>query len=122
MAGQCGLDGDGGRFLVAHFPDHDPVGVLAQEGTQDAREIQADAFVDGNLDDAVNVVLDGVLGGEELGVDRVDAAQGGVERGGLAGTGRAGDDEDAIGFLDRLGDVGVDGIGQAEVFEGEVDR
>ncbi len=32
VAGKGGLDGDGGGFLVAHFPDHDAVWVLAEEG------------------------------------------------------------------------------------------
>jgi hypothetical protein len=36
VAGERGLDGDGGGFLVAHFPDHDAVRVLAEEGAQDA--------------------------------------------------------------------------------------
>jgi len=117
VAGECGLDGDGGGFLVTHFPDHDAVGVLAEEGAQDAGEIQADAFVDGDLDDTIDVIFDGILGGEELGIDGIDAADGRIEGGGFAGAGGAGDDEDAVGFLDRLGDIMVDVIGQAEVFQ-----
>ena len=65
-------------------------------------------FVDGHLHDAFDVVFDRVLGGEQLGIDRVDPAQAGVKRGGLAAAGRAGDDEDAVGLLDGLGDVIVD--------------
>ena len=42
------------------------------------------AGVDGHLHDAVDVVLDRVLGGDELVLDRVQLVQGGVERGGLA--------------------------------------
>ena len=36
VAGERRLDGDLRRFLVAHFPDHDAVRILAQKGAQRA--------------------------------------------------------------------------------------
>ncbi len=43
VPGERGLDGDLRRLQIARFTDHDAVGVLAQEGAQDAGESQADA-------------------------------------------------------------------------------
>ena len=76
VAGQRGLDGDLRRLQVADFADHDDVRVLAQEGAQHRGEGQADGLVDRHLDDALDVVLDRLLGGQQLGLDRVDAAAG----------------------------------------------
>ena len=58
--------------------------------------------VDLALDDAVDVVFDRVLGGDDLAADVVQFAQGRIERGRLAGAGRAGDDDDAVGLVDQL--------------------
>ncbi len=73
------------------------------------------------MDDAVDVVFDGVFCGEEFGIDGVDAAEPGVEGGSFSSTGGTGDDEDAVGFFDGFSDVFVDGRGESEVFEREVD-
>ena len=120
VARQSSLDADGRGFLVAHFPDHDPVGILAKEGPEHPREIKADGFVDRDLDNAVDVILDGILGGEELGIDGIDPAQRCVEGRRFSSTRRTGDDEDAVWLLDRLGDVVVDVIGEAEIFQREI--
>ena len=75
VTGERGLDGDLRRLQIAHFADHDAVRVLPQEGAEDAGEGQADRFVHRHLHDAVEVVLDRFLGGQQLGVDRVDLSQ-----------------------------------------------
>ena len=105
-----------------HFANHDDISVLAQEGTESLAEGKTDALVDGHLHDPFDVILDRVLGGKEFGVNGVDAAQARVKRGGLAAARRAGDDENAIGPGDDLGDVVVNELGQAEAFDLEVDR
>ena len=55
-----------------------------------------------HLDDAVDVVLDRVLGGDQLVLDVVQLAEGRIERGRLARAGRAGDQHDAVGLVDEL--------------------
>src|SRR5690606_32724495 len=91
VAGERRLDGDGSRFQVTDLTDHDDVRVLAQEGAQRRGEVQTDLGSDLHLVDAVQVVLDRVLGGHDVDLRGVDLGQGGVERGRLTRTGRAGD-------------------------------
>ena len=102
VSSQRSLDGDLGRFVVADFADEDDVGGLPQHGPDDAREVEADVVLDLHLVDAGQVVLDRVLGGDDLPVRPVQLVQGGVQRGRLAGAGRTGDEEDAVGPLDDL--------------------
>ena len=92
-------------MAVAHFTDHDDVGILAQHVFQRVVEgegVQADFAL---FDDALVVfedVFDGVLQGDdvffEVGVDVLDH---GGQRRGLAATGGAGHQHDAAG---RFGD------------------
>ena len=51
---------------VADLPHQDHVRILAQHGAQDARVGDADVLVDRHLDDALDVVLDRVLDGDDL--------------------------------------------------------
>ena len=73
--------------------------------------------MDGHLHDAVDVVFDRFLGRQQLVLDGVEAPQGGIERGRLAGTGRAGHDDDAVGLVDVLAEVLVDVVGHADVLQ-----
>ena len=45
MPSERSLDGDLRGFDVARFADHDAVRILPEEGAQDSREGQADAFI-----------------------------------------------------------------------------
>ena len=105
VAGQRRLHGDLGRFQVADLADQDLVRVLPQDGTQGRGERQADLVIDRALDDAVDVVLDRVFGGDDLVGDLVQLVESRVERGGLAGAGRAGDQDDAVGLVDQLAEL-----------------
>src|SRR4051812_15559798 len=102
VAGEGGLDGDLRHLQVADFANQDDVGRLAQHRTQDLGECQSDRVAYLALVDAREVVLDGVLGGDDLAVGAVELVEGAVERRGLARAGRAGDQEDAVGALDDL--------------------
>ena len=102
VPGERRLHGDLGRFQVADLADQDHVRVLPQDGPQAGGEGDVDVGVDRALDDAVDVVLDRVFGGDDLVGDVVQLVEGGVERGGLAGAGRAGDQDDAVGLVDQL--------------------
>ena len=105
VPGQGRLDGDLGGLRVADLADHDLVRVVAQDGTQPAGEGQAFFLVDRDLHDAFHLVLDRVLDGDDL-VGRVlDLVQGGVQGGGLAAAGGAGDQEHAVGLADIVVDL-----------------
>src|SRR4029077_4373410 len=122
MAVNGGVDGNLRGLEVAHFTNHDDVGVLAQERAQGLAERQAHALVDGDLHDAFDVIFDGVLGGQQLRVDGIDAAQARVKGRRFAAAGRARDDHDAVGAQNGFGGEIVDELGQAEGFDFEVDR
>src|SRR6185436_12150192 len=97
-----GLHGDVRGFQVADFADHHHVRVLAQDGAQSAREGHLDLGVHLRLADAVDVVLDRILDRQDVARVVVDALECRVQRRGLAGAGRAGDQEDAVRLVDQL--------------------
>jgi hypothetical protein len=97
VAGEARLHGDLGGLGVADLADHDDVRVLAQDGAQAAGEGQLDFRVNLYLADPLDLVLDGVLDGDDVLLRRVEPVQGGVEGGGLAAAGGAGDEDDAAG-------------------------
>ena len=66
VAGEGGPDGDLGRLQVARLADEDHVGVLPQEGAEDPGERPPDVFADLDLVDALQVVLDRILGGHDV--------------------------------------------------------
>ena len=88
-------------LAVADLADHDDVGVVAQERAQARREGQVDLRVDLRLRDALELVLDRILDGEDVEVGRVDLGEAGVERRRLARAGRAGDQQDAVRPVDE---------------------
>ena len=60
------MDGNFGRFQIADFADEDDVGVLPQNRPQAGGERDADFVVDRDLNDAVDLILDRVLGRDQL--------------------------------------------------------
>ena len=100
VAGERGVDGDLGGLLVADFADHDLVGIVAQNGTQAAREGQAFLFVHRNLRDSLELIFDGIFDGDDFVFVVLDFAERGVEGGRFAGTGGAGDEHHPVGFGD----------------------
>ncbi len=102
MAGQRGLDRDLRGLQIADLADHDHVRVVAQHRAQDVGEAEPDLRLDLDLVDAVELVLDRVLDGQHLAIRRVQLDQRGIQRGGLAAAGRAGDQDDAVGPVERL--------------------
>src|SRR6266446_5779612 len=102
MTGERRLD----RYLrslhVANFADHDDVGIVAQQRAEHIGEAQADALLHLNLVDAVELVLDRILDGEDLALGRVEADERCVERRGLAAARWPGDKKDAVRALERV--------------------
>ena len=120
MAGQRRLDRDLRGLQIADLADHDHVRVVAQHRAQDMGEAQPDLRLDLDLVDAVELILDRVLDGQHLAVRRVELDQRGVERGGLAAAGRAGDQDDAVRPGQRLA-IGRERLG-LEAERDEVER
>ena len=75
-------------------------GSWRKNGTKAAREGQALLLVDRDLGDAFDLIFDRVFDGDDLVFVVLDLAERGVEGGGLAGTGRPGDQHHAVGFRD----------------------
>ena len=121
VPGQGGLDGDLGGFQVADLADQDLVGVLPQDGPQGRGERHADFGVDRHLDEAVDVVLDRVLGGDDLLGDVVELVEARIQRRGLARAGRPGDQHDAVGLVDQLAERVEDVRLHADAVEVEAD-
>src|SRR5260370_27062116 len=94
------MDGDLGGFLVADFTHHDLVGIMAQDGTQAARKGEALLFIYGNLRDAAQLILDGILDGDNFIFVTLDLIDGGVKSGGFSGARGARNQDHAVGFAD----------------------
>ena len=101
VAGERGADGDFGGFEVAHFPDHDDVGVATEDGTKAGGEGEVDFGADGDLHDAGEFVFDGVFDGDDAAVLGIELGEEGVEGGGFAGAGGAGNEDDPVGFFEQ---------------------
>ena len=102
MAGQRRLDGVLGGLQVADFTDQHYVRVVTQDAPQRMRERQADPGMNLNLVDPLQLILDRILGGNDLDVRAVDLDQRTVQRGRLSRTGRPGDQDDAVRQFDQL--------------------
>ncbi|OPZ20232.1 MAG: hypothetical protein BWZ10_00728 [candidate division BRC1 bacterium ADurb.BinA364] len=97
MAGHGGVDGDVGRFFVAHFADHDHVGILAQNRAQAGGEGELPRRVDLHLLQPFDLVFDRVFDGDDAALAGVDGVQRDIERGGFARAGRAGHQHQPVG-------------------------
>ena len=72
VTGQCRLNGDLRRLRIANLAHHDAIRVVAQDRTQATGECQTLLLVDGDLQHAWQLVLDGVFDGDDLVVAVVD--------------------------------------------------
>ena len=108
-----------GGLVVANLAHEDDVGILAQNVAQTEGEGEADLRLNLDLADAGHLVFDGILDGDDVLVGRVDALETGVERGGLAGTGGTGDEDDAVRASNELVDKLVVFLEHAQFFEAE---
>src|ERR1700739_2736366 len=120
VSGQRGVDGDLGGFLVADFADEDLVGIVAQNRAKAAGKRQALLFIYRNLGNAADLVFDRVLDGDDFVFVALDLIERGVERGGFAGAGRAGDQYHAVGFAAGAAEAAQVFFGEAHHVEREV--
>lgn len=98
VTGERGLYGDLRRLQVAYLPDHDHIGILPQDRAQGGSEGQADVGMDLDLGDIGHLVFHGIFHADELAHAIIDFLQRAIERGGLARSGGAGHQDDAVGF------------------------
>jgi len=75
---------------------------LAQERSQDVGKSQINLFVDVNLSDAGQLVLDRVLDGQDVDLGRIDFGQGRIQGRGFTATGRAGNQHDTVAHMNQL--------------------
>ena len=105
VPGQRGLDRHLRRLQVADLTHHDDVRVLAQDRAQRMGEGEADLGLHLDLVDAGHLVFDRVLDGERCLLSallrRVERR---IKRRGLAAAGGAGDENDAVGLCQQLGE------------------
>src|SRR3546814_2632500 len=102
VAGERGLHGDVGGLAVADFADHHDVGSLAQNRAQPRREVEPDLGMHLRLPHTIDGIFDLILDGQDVALAVVELLERRVERRRLARSGRAGDEDDAIGFGERL--------------------
>lgn len=114
MAGDSGTHGDVGSFAVTDLTDGDDIRVLTQNGAQAGGEGHAGFFVDLDLVDTVEVVFHGVFQGDQVHLFGIQLADHGVHGGGLAGTGGAHDQDNAVAVFQQ-------GIEFRQVFAGQAD-
>jgi hypothetical protein len=79
VTGKGSPDRDFRGLEVANFADHDHVRVLAQNVAQAHGKGEADVRAHGDLVDALELVFDGFLDGDDALLHRVDAAEEGVK-------------------------------------------
>ena len=100
------MDRDLGGLVVADFADHDDVGVLPHDAAQAVCEREADVGPHLDLADAADLVLHGVLDGEDVGGRRPDLLKRGVEAGGFSRAGGSRGQDDAVRDVDELAELG----------------
>ena len=114
MAGFGGFEDDLDGFAVAHLADQNDFRRLPQGGAQGVSEAGRVAMQFALVNGGAFVVvqeLDGIFDGDDVIVLlAIDAVEEHGQGGGLARSGRAGDEDDAIAKLGDIGEV----RGQAE--------
>ncbi len=121
------LNADLGGFQVPDLTDEDDVRVLTEEAAQGAGKRQTDVRADLRLNDPVDVVLHGVLGGKNLHVRLVELRESGIKGRGFAAAGWTRVDDDSIGFTHELAEgrqlvVAHSDLLQAELHVGAVEH
>src|ERR1019366_7814949 len=120
VARQRRVDGDLCRFLIADFADQNLVRIVTQDGTKTAGKCQPLLFVHGNLRYAPNLVFDRVFDGDDLVFVALDLVERGIERRGLAGTGRTGDQHHAVRLANITAEAAQILFGKTNYVEREV--
>ena len=106
VAGQGGLNGDAGGFLVADLTDHNNIGVLPQQRPQSAGKRQSGFFIDLHLIAEFQVVFDRVFDRGDIEPVAVHLGKRRIKRRAFAAARGAGNQQNAV----RQGDLLLKGI------------
>ena len=107
VTGQRSLDGVFGRFSIPNFTDEHDVWVMPKDASQRGSKGQTDLGVNLDLIDPIELVLDWVLGRDDLVLRRSNLQKRTVKRGRFARAGRAGDENDPVGDTDQLAELTI---------------
>ena len=76
---QGGAYGDIHRLHIAHFTDHDDIGIASQDASQRTGKGKVDFRFDGDLNDSVDLVFHGILDGHDAAFLHIERAEKSVE-------------------------------------------
>src|SRR3990170_8598327 len=96
MPGQRGVNRDAGGFFVADLADHDDVRVLPQEGAEAGGEGDPGSWIDLDLRDPRELILNGVLDRGDVDLGLVQPVKHRIQARRLARPGRARDQDDPV--------------------------
>jgi len=99
---QACLDSDLCGLEITNLTDHHDVGVLSKNCAQATSKCHIDLCVDLRLPDPVDEVLDWVLDGHDISAVVVNSFQSRIQRRCLTGTGRSGNENNAVRFVDQV--------------------
>src|SRR5689334_8889730 len=101
MAGQRGLYGDLRGIEIAHFADHDDVGIVPQEGAQNTGKSQVYLRLHLNLVDAIQLIFDRILDSEDLPLRSIETHQARVKRRRLSAARRTSNQQDSLRLVEK---------------------
>src|SRR3989338_3044262 len=101
MAGQGSAYGDFRGFKVTYFAHHHNIRVMPQKVPQPLRKGQSDFRMNLHLDNALQLIFDGVFQGDYFSFLVIQFVQTGVKGGGFSASRRAGQKYDAIRRLEQ---------------------
>lgn len=114
MAGAGRLNGDGGRFRIADFADHEAIRCLAEKSAESLGKAEAAFRINGNLLNAGEAGFNRIFSGKDLVSGPDDGVEQSMEGGGFTGTGGPGDQTKAFLLLEALQEVAGEGLREAE--------
>lgn len=118
VPGERGPDGKVSGFVVADFPQDQHLGVLAEEMPGGLGEVQAARFIDLGLHDAGDDLFGGVFDGDDVAPASLgEVPQAGIDGGGLAAAGGAGQEQEAGGLAQEVLEFGAGAGRKAQFFQ-----
>src|SRR5687767_5356510 len=114
-----GLDGDLSGLAVANLADHNDVRVLAQDRPQAVGKGEVDPGIHLNLPDAIQLIFDRILDGDDVQFRRVDLVQGTVEGRGFPTAGRPCHQEDPVRAFDQTTVLDIHLLPHTDLFQPE---
>src|SRR5215216_6359333 len=104
VTGERGFNGDFSRFEIANFTDQNNVWILAQKRTESGGEVQADLLFHLHLIDPGKVEFNRILRGHDVGLNRIQRLERGVECVCLTASGWTSNEDHAV----RLGNISLE--------------